>query len=238
MNTNRLGIFENVPGSFQNTAEAADAITNACGRFYGQPLREFVRRWIDAGPEVTRRLEEKKIHFLTQAGLNNSGGWEKRFADRFAIIYAAGSMAHSWKILPWDNIGLSVLRCYRAARDVLDEQFPQPTKLLDEFRQKIAETLSEEKSEPPLERTVRKQAADASHPARILVRGFRIDEWFPGAERELLLQHIEERGFLMRKKGRHCRTVQVRVGNGEKLDYYAFDSNLLKVQGILPKEAK
>jgi hypothetical protein len=53
-----------------------------------------------------------------------NNGWEGRFADRFALAYAAGRLAIEWGILPWSRQELldAVVTVYHASRSVVPKQ--------------------------------------------------------------------------------------------------------------------
>jgi hypothetical protein len=50
-----------------------------------------------------------------------NGGWERRFARRFAACYAVGLLAIKLDILPWseDLVQKAVVTCYRDARQAM-----------------------------------------------------------------------------------------------------------------------
>lgn len=222
-----LGIFERCPSGYKSTAEAAEAIMAASGKFYGWPLRRFVSRWIMDSPAAIERMRKKIEEFIRAAGGGQFTGWERRFLSRFAIIFAAGSLASDWKIFPWSrkHIGRSVLKCYRDARALLEEQYPQPDKLLRSLQRRIVKGLARNADISPLKKTVLRQTATDKHKSRILVRGSLLRSWFPAKQADVLLTHVER--FLLKPPSRHCRTIQVRRG-GKKRDFYAFRPSILK----------
>ena len=50
-----------------------------------------------------------------------NGGWERRFARRFAACYAVGLLAIKLDILPWSEelVQKAVVACYRDARQAM-----------------------------------------------------------------------------------------------------------------------
>src|ERR1700752_215817 len=56
-----------------------------------------------------------------QAATVSKKPWERRFAERLALAYAAGQLAIEWKIVPWNQQELldAVVTTYGAARSVV-----------------------------------------------------------------------------------------------------------------------
>lgn len=229
-NQPELGIFETVPDGGESSAEAADALREACSKYYGTPLRAFVKRWIAEGSTAVERFQKYKSFFIDKTLDVGLGGVERRFCERFAVMYAAGSLASQWKILPWSrkHIRLSLTKCYRAARAVLNKTLPQPSLLAGVLRKHLKAAID---AKAFGDETVLLQKADNKYPARILVRGHHFQNWFPViANRDALLTYLEARGLLLRPPSRKSRTIQVRRKGG-RLDFYAFDLKLIRAVG-------
>lgn len=69
---------------------------------------------------LTKRCRQWMRTFYLKATVSKNG-WERRFAERFALAYAAGQLAIDWKILPWGQQELldAVVTTYAAAGSVV-----------------------------------------------------------------------------------------------------------------------
>jgi regulator of extracellular matrix RemA (YlzA/DUF370 family) len=65
------------------------------------------------------RLDRRMNRFLERVGVNVDDPYELHFAKRFAVAYAAGTLASDYDLVPWgrDLIKRRLRRCYWRARD-------------------------------------------------------------------------------------------------------------------------
>lgn len=114
-----LGIFNQLPQGCVDGTSAVAAAKALAFNSYGFAGRRFVERLEGelANPEnaeaLTKKLEAWSARFKDRAGLEGAEGPEVRVAEKFAIIFAAGSLAKEWGLLPIDAVGTQVLRAYR-----------------------------------------------------------------------------------------------------------------------------
>lgn len=93
------GVFDSLPEGITSSEHLAKRLERACARYFGHPAREFVTRMV-ATHGLTKRWRELMRTFYLKATVSKKG-WERRFADRFALAYAAGQLAIEWEIVPW-----------------------------------------------------------------------------------------------------------------------------------------
>ena len=100
----------------------AKALRRACKKYYGTPFRAFVTAVAANVPRVKREVDELVEKFYHYA-LVSEDGWERRFAEKFALACAAGVLASRWKILPWSeqHIRKATRSCYRRARKAVPD---------------------------------------------------------------------------------------------------------------------
>ncbi|MER8569066.1 DUF927 domain-containing protein [Mesorhizobium sp. M0924] len=116
----KLGCFDRLPNHCESAAQAIDEIAQLCESHYGWPGRAFVARleeWMAAGPTtLSRRIFRRMEEFRSRANVNRNSGTDSRVVDKFALVYAAASLAARWKILPIDDVGPAILRVYESSR--------------------------------------------------------------------------------------------------------------------------
>ncbi len=113
------GVFESVPEGITSPKRFAKRIQRACALHYGHPAREFVTRMV-AMHGLTKRCRQWMRTFNLKATVSKNS-WERRFAERFALAYAAGRLAIEWEIVPWSQRELldALVTTYAAARSVV-----------------------------------------------------------------------------------------------------------------------
>jgi putative DNA primase/helicase len=109
--------FETLPPEYATSAKLAEHIEEECLKHYGVALREFVKRISVEGPDIKTDMDSEMQRFFQGAGVPEEG-WERRFAKRFALSYAAAKLALKYGIVPWDGkmIAQAINACYVAAR--------------------------------------------------------------------------------------------------------------------------
>lgn len=114
---NGYGCFENLHG-FQDGAEFADMINEACSNYYGTAGREFIKSIIKNEIEPTKKDLRFIIDDFVAENTKDCDGQVKRVANRFALVYAALMLAKKFSILPksWsdDEIKSAIENCYNS----------------------------------------------------------------------------------------------------------------------------
>ncbi len=117
-----FGVFKTLHPDHKTSAGMAKALRRATKKYYGSPFRDFVAAVADDIPGVKREVDSLVEAFYPYA-LVSEDGWERRFAEKFALASAAGILATRWKILPWteDHIRKAAKVCYRRARKAVPD---------------------------------------------------------------------------------------------------------------------
>lgn len=110
----RFGVFDDLHDC-SSPAQLADQLKTAAVKFYGTPLREFLRRLVAERSQCPDRVEEICTSFKDRCS-TNWDGQVIRVSDRFALVAAAGELAIEWGILPLEP-GMAV----DAARILFDQ---------------------------------------------------------------------------------------------------------------------
>jgi putative DNA primase/helicase len=117
-----LGLIDYLPKEIDGppekwAADQIDTLKKACERHHGHAFPAFVEGVIAHRKVIKARIEELMAQFRRLAHIENVAGADKRRADLFALIYAAGELAVEWEIVPWTKkqVGRALRRCYRDA---------------------------------------------------------------------------------------------------------------------------
>ncbi len=111
------GIFDRLKDARLPPAELAKMAEAAVRENYGHPIREFIERLVSDPDAHTRRATELIDRFLQKAKVG-SDPWSRRFAMKFAVVYAAARLAAELKVAPWPKSHplKCVLRLYKRAQ--------------------------------------------------------------------------------------------------------------------------
>jgi hypothetical protein len=120
----RTSIFDLEPLNSADGEALCRELENAVGTgCYGTAGPAFIERFVDKRDEYLPLLKTWMAHFIRLAGVpeTQNGGWELRFARRFAACYAVGLLAIKLDILPWSEelVQKAVVACYRDARQAI-----------------------------------------------------------------------------------------------------------------------
>jgi uncharacterized protein (DUF927 family) len=109
------GVFDG-PGETRNVGELADKLLDAAGKYYGTAGPEFVRRLIKAGTLKCAAEVERQIGQFVSNVPEGADAQVSRAARRFGLVGAAGELAISLGVVPWDK-GSSIeaaKRCFES----------------------------------------------------------------------------------------------------------------------------
>jgi putative DNA primase/helicase len=232
-----FGVFERLPDGVSDPASLAESIEAACRQYHGTALREFLSKLAKNYDKVPDQVRERIAIFMKKAGIPDNG-WEQRFAKRFALAYAAASMAISVNILPWtkEQAFEAINTCYKAAR----MRVPDTANILTGGLARLKERLAEagrlpvyRQESPPLPSEM--AAADgfrrhlAPHGKVYLLKSEPFSNWFDSSlQFDVVVHHLEDLGILI--KGRDdCRTLQHQLkGIDSRARYYTLKHDPLK----------
>ena len=111
----RMGIFEDIHGATSPDA-FAQQMKLAALRFYGTPLRAWLRYLISARAAIEKALKNFQADFLKQHVLQGASGEVYRAAQRFALVAAAGELATEAGITGWrpGEASSAAVRCLQS----------------------------------------------------------------------------------------------------------------------------
>lgn len=156
-----FGVFESVPEG-KTSAELVGQVEEGCRTHYGHPQRLFLKLMRRDLQATILTANSYRNRFIKMAQVPDIG-WERRFAQRFAIAYAAGRLGIEHGILPWKKKQLlaAILDVYRAARAAI----PDLEQKVDGAIATIADRLRSKKRlrdlRPGADRTRHPSVADA-----------------------------------------------------------------------------
>lgn len=141
-----MGIFESLPEDFTDSSTYAQYLDEQSQLFYGTPQAAFLERLIAdlnaENPEtpVKSQLIKWMKLFRKKCGVSKFG-IEVRFANRFALAYAAGCLAVEYGVLPFtrENVFNGIAACYKAALAMKPESWEEKVK---QHRRKLAKHLN------------------------------------------------------------------------------------------------
>jgi hypothetical protein len=218
-----LGLIDYLPPTFKGSrekwaADRIDELKKACERHHGHAFPAFVEGVITNRDSIQARIEELMVQFRRTAKIDQVAGADKRRADLFALIYAAGRLAVEWRIVPWTakQVGCAMRRCYRDACE------PQPTPLLNEGLTILQERLTSRslidlrRQNPASREEV--EAADGvirvwrGRPPEACVKADCFREWFKTTSQEqMVVQRLRQVGALDVDEKRGLPTRQCRL---------------------------
>ncbi|WP_196815094.1 DUF927 domain-containing protein [Mesorhizobium sp. L103C119B0] len=112
-----FGCFDSLPAGCADSAKAIDQLQSLAMTHYGWAGNAFLARLqqlSQSRPDLLEtRIKRRMDDFNRRAGVDPNNGEASRVADKFALVYAAASLAVRWKILPLDSIGPGILAIHR-----------------------------------------------------------------------------------------------------------------------------
>lgn len=119
-----LGIYESLPEDIKEASDLSDKIKLLCEQYNGAVKRNYIEGLINIIKSGNCALEnEIQLHvlkFIKDCHVDKNNGQMVRFANRFAIAYAAGMIGIKLEILPYKKKDIfdAVNRCYQSALSV------------------------------------------------------------------------------------------------------------------------
>jgi putative DNA primase/helicase len=133
------GVFDRLKDAKLPSQELAKMVEAAVRENYGRPIRAFIDSLVSDPDVHTRRATELLSKFLQKAEVG-SDPWTRRFAMKFAVVYAAARLAAELKIAPWPKTHplKCILRLYRQARELV----VTPEEALERLLQQLAKNAA------------------------------------------------------------------------------------------------
>ncbi|MGE3335539.1 MAG: DUF927 domain-containing protein [Rhodospirillaceae bacterium] len=227
------GIFESLMPGWKNFDDAVAAIENASRKYYGTPLRAFLKVIVKYPNRTKKDVRALMLQFMDLA-LIGKDKWEQRFAKKFAAAYAAGILAVRFEIFPWKekHVEHAVLACYKRARGSI----PDMDTLIERAMKTFTQSLADEEKVLDLRKMKQKHREKLrpvaglgfirSRPelgSHLVIRPDDFQKWFDRAQdAQLALQQLDKLGRLKRDPNDpKVATRQVLMPwEGPKLRYY------------------
>lgn len=117
----RYGVFDRLPKSHANATSFAAALDVAVEGQHGTAMQCFLERLVAArrADEVALRVEIAGLigSFRKRCRIDMDDAVQVRTANAFGLLYAAGSLARGYGVLPKDAaVGPTLMRVYRSRR--------------------------------------------------------------------------------------------------------------------------
>ncbi len=96
-----MGLFETIHET-PTPAEFSRRLKDAASQYYGTPILEFLSKLIADKDSAIKEINEIKKEFTNKYLNPSSDGQVCRATSRFALVAAAGELAISFGILPWE----------------------------------------------------------------------------------------------------------------------------------------
>jgi hypothetical protein len=146
---NKNGIFDRLSSVQLSSTQLVVRAEAAIRDNFGRPIRAFIERLVSK-PEIhAQRVMELMEKFLqkVQAG---SDPWTRRFAGKFAVVYAAARLAAEFGVAPWPKTHplKCVARLYRRARELV----VTPDEALQHLLHQLAENASSTRRFPEVDK--------------------------------------------------------------------------------------
>jgi hypothetical protein len=218
-----LGLIDYIPEAIDGppekwAADQIDKLKKACERHHGHAFPAFIEKVIANRKGIQARIEKLMEQFRRTAKIEHVSGADKRRADLFALIYAAGQLAVEWKIVPWTSkqVGSAIRRCYHDACQ------PPSNSLVTEGLRIVCERLASSamidlRKQKPANRD-EMQAADGvlrswrGEPPEACIKADRFRKLFKSpAQQQLLVDHLTKAKVLRVNEERGLPTRQCRL---------------------------
>jgi putative DNA primase/helicase len=143
------GIFDRIETTELSSAELAKAVEDAVRNNYGHPIRKFLELLVSDREVYADRAATLVEKFVRKVGAE-SDPWTRRFATKFAVVYAAARIAAEMKIAPWPkgHAFKCVARLHRRARNAV----ATPEEALADLLHRLAANATSETRFPVLKK--------------------------------------------------------------------------------------
>jgi hypothetical protein len=138
---NRNGIFDRLSSVQLSSTQLVVRAEAAVRDNFGHPIRAFIERLVSKPERHVLRATKLMEKFLqkVQAG---SDPWTRRFAGKFAVVYAAARLAAEFGVAPWPKTHplKCVVRLYQRARELVVTPEESLQSLLDQLAENTSST--------------------------------------------------------------------------------------------------
>ena len=144
------GIYEDLHG-FESGEGCSDALQCRCRRYFGTPIRAYLRRLVRESNKVHQFLHGERKFYRDALKAKPTSTHRKplnRNSGRYATTFAAGSLASRYGIVPWSRkqILRAILKCELDQLRQPDENLDTGRPSVETLRSKLVKFLSENKN--------------------------------------------------------------------------------------------
>lgn len=229
------GIFDRLPARM-TSGVVAKRLEKWAARTYGVAgktyLEKLVADYRANRRALSNRLSRYRQRFIQKIGVDADDGYAHRFAERFALAYAAGLLAIYYGIVPWKRslVWRCVRRVYRQAMSMRSSAGESLEGAVAKVLGHLPRLLKRAVDIKKCTRREGRRAAESESPLRLVhTDGHPLIALRPAMLKKIIgtaipdkavAAELERRGLLIsRSKGR--RTRQVRVpGVAQRHGYY------------------
>jgi putative DNA primase/helicase len=227
---NKNGIFDRLKSGNRLSAELAQHAEAAVKDNFGYPIRAFITRLASNPAKHTQQATKLMESFIRKVGVENDP-WARRFAGKFAVVYAAARLAAEFGVAPWPKSYplKCVLRLYKRARKLV----VTPEEALEELLRRVAKNASSPDRFPKIKKGkalpahltgvawgLRGEARDGTR--FLAVHSEKFDQLIrPPEHAGRVRRLLAERGYTVPgKEGRGVRQMKLRGFSGAKKPYF------------------
>jgi putative DNA primase/helicase len=220
------GIFDRLGAVQLSRLELVKKAETAVEQNFGHPIRAFIGHLVGDRETHTRRATELIDKFLQEVGAG-SDPWARRFAKKFAVVYAAARLAAELKVAPWppSHPFKCIERLYKAARALVVTPEESFTALLHQLANNASSTTRFPKVEKgvSLPQELTKKAWGIRHETQsgiscLAIESKKFDHLIPTRHADQVRKLLAHGGYTIPgKEGRHVRQIKVKgFGSAEK----------------------
>lgn len=233
------GIYEKLLRRDMKPAEVSEAIEQTCAKHYGVAAQRFVEFLLNDSKTHLASVREWFDAFGELAGVPTHG-WERRFAKRFALAYAAAMLGREAGVLPWsaEETRDAIVKVYRDARAFV----PGYEELIEEAIGQIGAKLRAKKGFRDLRQNAKRIGQPKPEAARAfikedsagnpiyLVTHDRLERWIGDrVSSDQVIRRLLNQGYIQPGSGQNTATAQVLItGVKGRRRYYQLRHKLLK----------
>ena len=236
-----LGIYEALPDGYDSPAKLSEDIVHACQQHHGVAARTYVKNLIANNDDAKAKIEAWMAEFQANVDVPLNG-WERRFASRFALAYAAAMLGAEFRIFPWSQevIFDSIAACYRDARTML----PDTPELLQPHLKKLQRLLRRDKHIEKVTKSASLSGSEYEQAKVFLLEDETSEGLFAVKPRAFtrwlgdrgtaifVLKRLKSLGYLDCRENRPSMTVQKRIsGLSARRGYYCIRKTFLDWTG-------
>lgn len=135
-----IGVYESLIEGTNSASKMATVLTNNMSKYHGTAFPEYVSRiskyLARCGEDQFRKLLKKKIDFFIKKASVFDNGQSMRIAMKFALLYAAGTLAIQCGVLNFkrSDILKGILKCYQDAMSSVPESLSEK---VNTFKEKV-----------------------------------------------------------------------------------------------------